>query len=180
MCSAINTIICLTPDSRLRDRECNERFACISFSTSTSHVRVQSPARWKRGCGGARVSCRSTSTRISRKKHRDKIWSLSWFQLSSLTNTLYWHTRGETHTVCVGFNCSPLSLRRYQLCWGTNYGGYHPRRPQVHPWTETPVFVLWCPLMMEEGKKNSPAQDSTNSLNKWCFWSLTSWDWHQM
>lgn len=34
----------------------------------------------------------------------------------------------------------------HHLCWGTNYGGYHPRRAEVHPWTETAVFVQWYPL----------------------------------
>lgn len=35
----------------------------------------------------------------------------------------------------------------HQLCWGTNYGGCHPRRAEVHPWTETTVFVQLYPLI---------------------------------
>lgn len=56
----------------------------------------------------------------------------------------------------------------HRLCWGTNYGGCHPRWTEAHPWTETPVFVHRCPLM----ERKKPRHTKKNSPQKWLFTKL--------
>lgn len=149
MCSAINTIICLTPDRRLRDTESNS--VCIYLSTLTSYMCVCIPKYVKMWL--QRVwTVKHFHKQIQKSSEaKYKVWDDS---VIFSNKQLQGHTR-KRHTVCVGIDCSPLSPRMHQLCWGTNYGGYHPRRAGTSLDWNSSV----CALMSLDRKKTPQRQN---------------------